>query len=254
MSGAAPDRRFATGCRKDPYDPRDYHIRDFLKAAPRPGRADHRAEMPAIFDQGQVGTCVACATGYYDKTFQEGREHHWDMRADAHRFSPLFIYSQREDRGGDNGMTLREAMKIVQKEGVCPLDQMPYIEDAIDTPPTPAQLSAALPYRAKSYARLTHLHEMEEYLKDNCFIAGLMVHDSFMSAPAGRIPMPTKGDVFVGGHGVCIAGFDSDAREFYFANSWGTGWGDAGFGTIPYEVFVSLLMDAWGMVDVVPDA
>jgi C1A family cysteine protease len=251
-SGPAP-RRFATGCRKDPYDARDYQVRHFLTAAPRQARVDWRAEMPPVFNQGQVGTCVACATAYYDKSFQEGREHSWSMRPAAHRFSPLFIYSQRADKTGDNGMNIREAMKIVRAEGACPLSLMPYEESAIDTPPTAAQRRAAEPYRARSFARLMHITEMERYLQDNCFVAGLMVHESFMTARRGRIPMPVAGDPFVGGHALCIAGFDSSKQEFYFANSWGPDWGDAGYGVIDYDVFTALLMDAWGMVDMPGD-
>jgi C1A family cysteine protease len=241
--------RFATGCRKDPYDRRDYQMRHFLRAAPTAGSADHTAQMPPVFDQGAVGTCVACATAYYDKTFQEQLEHGWSMAPPSHRFSPMFIYSQREDQSGDNGMTIREAMKIVNQEGVCTLADMPYREVAIDTPPTAGQLRAARPFRSKSFARLSTIEEAESYLGSNCFVAGLLVHQSFMDAPKGRIPMPRQGDPFVGGHALCIVGFDRRRRLFRFANSWGAGWGEAGFGTIPYDVFLALLMDAWGMVD-----
>jgi C1A family cysteine protease len=241
--------RFATGCNKDPYDPRDFQMQHFLAAAPRLDRVDHRAEMPAIFDQGRVGTCVACAVGYYDKSFQEQRENHWGMDRDEHCFSPLFIYSQRSEAGVDGGMTIREAMKIVNQEGVCSLKVMPYREDGIDDKPTRAQLKAARPYRSRSFARIASLGEAELYLRSNCFVAGLMVHESFMNARRGRIPMPTEGDPFVGGHALCIVGFEGRKQQLIFANSWGPGWGDAGFGYITYDVFEALLMDAWGMVD-----
>jgi C1A family cysteine protease len=243
--------RYATGCKKDPYDPRDYQMRHFLLAAPRAGRVDHRAEMPAVFDQGQVGTCVACAAGYYDKTYQEQREHHWGMTTDDHRFSPMFIYSQRAEQGSDSGMTIREAMKIINQEGVCSLKDMPYRESAMDRRPTAAQLKAALPFRSRSFARISSLGEAELYLRDNCFIAGLMVHQSFMDAPNGRIPMPSRDDPFVGGHALCFVGFDARRRLLMFANSWGPAWGDVGYGSISYDVFQALLMDAWGMVDAV---
>jgi C1A family cysteine protease len=249
----ADGQRFATGCKKDPYDPRDFQMRHFLAAAPRPDRADHRTDMPAIFDQGHVGTCVACAVGYYDKTFQEQREHHWGMGRDDHRFSPLFIYSQRSDTSVDGGMTIRQAMKIVNQEGVCSLKAMPYLEDRIDQKPTPAQRKAARPFRSRSFARIASLGEAELYLRDNCFVAGLMVHESFMDARRGVIPMPARGDPFVGGHALCIVGFDRPKQRLVFANSWSQAWGDAGYGYIAYDVFEALLMDAWGMVDA-PDS
>ena len=245
----AQGQRYATGCRKDPYDARDFQMRHFLAAAPRLDRVDHRAEMPAIFDQGQVGTCVACASAYYDKTFQEQRENRWGMGDDAHRFSPMFVYSQRLDRATDSGMTIRQAMKIINQEGVCSLEVMPYREEAIDTRPTAAQRKAARPYRSRSFARLESLGEAELYLRDNCFVAGLMVHQSFMDAPGGQIPMPTEGDPFVGGHALCFVGFEARKQRLIFVNSWGPAWGDDGFGYITYDVFAALLMDAWGMVD-----
>jgi C1A family cysteine protease len=249
----ADGQRYATGCRKDPYDPRDFQMRHFLAAAPRLDRVDHRAEMPAVFDQGQVGTCVACATAYYDKTFQEQRENRWGMNSDEHRFSPMFVYSQRIERDSDSGMTIREAMKLINQEGVCSLKVMPYREDAIDRLPTAAQRKAAGPYRSRSFARIAGIGEAEVYLRDNCFVAGLMVHQSFMDAPRGRVPMPTEGDPFVGGHALCVVGFDRRRRQLIFANSWGSGWGDSGYGYITYDVFQALLMDAWGMVDA-PDS
>jgi C1A family cysteine protease len=183
-------------------------MRHFLAAAPAPDRADHRAEMPAVFDQGQVGTCVACASAYYDKTFQEQLENAWGMRPMAHRFSPMFIYSQRSDTSSDGGMTIREAMKIINQQGVCTLADMPYAEDAINVPP---------PTRT------------------------------------GWVPMPTRGDPFVGGHALCFVGFDRSKELLFFANSWGPAWGESGFGSIGYDVFAALLMDAWGMVDA-PDS
>src|SRR5258708_35418133 len=120
----AEGKRYSTGCKKDPYGARDFRMRHFLAAAARLDRVDHRAEMPAIFAQGEVGTCVACASAYYDKTFPEQRENRWGMGDDAPRFSPMFVCSQRLDRATDSGMTSSQAMKIINQEGVCSLEVM----------------------------------------------------------------------------------------------------------------------------------
>jgi C1A family cysteine protease len=241
--------RYALGCIKDSYDHRDYAMSTFLKAVPLPDRIDHADALPPIFDQGPAGTCVACASAYYDKTFQEGLEHRWNLKDPGHQFSPLYIYSQRREQPADAGMTIREAMKILKQQGVCSLSSMPYVPQRINEPPTAEQRTAAAPYRAKSYARLTTITEMEAYLMTNCFIAGVLVHERFMDAPGGIIPMPEPGCQFLGGHAICIMGFDRRNRMFKFANSWGTQWGDRGFGHIGYPTFQALLMDAWGMVD-----
>jgi len=223
----------------------------FLKAAPLAECLDHSGALPPVFDQGPAGTCVACATAYYDKTFQKGEEHHWPLTEAQHQFSPLYIYSQRRHQPEDEGMTIREAMKIVQEQGVYSLACMPYDAQRINVPPTPEQRKAAAPNRAKSYARLNSIGEMEAYLMANCFVAGVMVHERFMDAPGGIIPMPEPGCEYLGGHAICIVGFDRRNRMFKFANSWGTQWGDMGFGHVGYATLQALLMDAWGMVDAI---
>lgn len=242
--------RYALGCIKDPYDHRDFNMAAYLKpAAPLAEEVDHSPSLPPVFDQGPAGTCVACATAYYDKTFQKGLEHHWTLTDPQHQFSPLYIYSQRRKQPEDAGMTIREAMKIVQDQGVCSLACMPYDVQRINVPPTAEQRKAAAPYRARSYARINAIVEMEAYLMASCFVAGVLVHEPFMDAPGGIIPMPEPGSEYLGGHAICIVGFDRRNRMFKFANSWGSQWGDRGFGHIGYATLQALLMDAWGMVD-----
>lgn len=241
--------RYALGCLKDPYDHRDYSMSSFLKAAPVAEEIDHSSQLPPVFDQGPAGTCVACATAYYDKTYQKGVEHHWPLTNAEHEFSPLYIYSQRRKQPEDGGMTIREAMKIIQEQGVCSLACMPYDPKRINVPPTAEQRRAAAPYKAKSYARISTIGEMQAYLMGNCFVAGVMVHEEFMDAPGGVIAMPEPGTQFLGGHAICIVGFDRRNRMFKFANSWGAQWGDQGFGHIAFTTLQALLMDAWGMVD-----
>ena len=131
--------RYALGCIKDPYDHRDYSMATYLRAAPLAEEVDHAPALPPVFDQGPAGTCVACATAYYDKTFQKGLEHHWTLNDPQHQFSPLYIYSQRHKQPEDTGMTIREAMKIIQDQGVCSLACMPYVVQRINVPPTAEQ-------------------------------------------------------------------------------------------------------------------
>jgi len=177
--------KYALGCLKDDFDERDYPIVQYLAAVPLPERVDHSDAVPPIFDQGPAGTCVAVAAGYYDKSFQEGLEHRWPLRDSRHQFSPLYIYSQRLRKPQDGGMTIREAMKIIQEQGVCPLDAMPYRLDHLNEEPNAEQRAAARPYRSKSYARLSRIGEMEAYLLGNCFIAGVMVHRTSSTRPVG---------------------------------------------------------------------
>ena len=53
-------------------------------------------------------------------------------------------------------------------------------------------------------------------------------------AKTGVVTMPVSGDVNEGGHELLIVGYDDSASMFIFRNSWGTAWGDAGYGYMPY--------------------
>ena len=50
-----------------------------------------------------------------------------------------------------------------------------------------------------------------------------------------------------GGHAVCIVGYRSDGR-FIVRNSWGTGWGDHGFGYLaPSYISAAFFDESYGI-------
>ena len=71
-------------------------------------------------------------------------------------------------------------------------------------------------------------------------------------AATGDIPMPSWMDRIkgaVGGHAVLGVGYDDNLQRIRFKNSWGIGWGDSGFGTLPYAYFSdsALSSDYWAL-------
>ena len=42
-----------------------------------------------------------------------------------------------------------------------------------------------------------------------------------------------------GGHVILLVGYDSENKTFIFQNSWGTEWGQDGYGTIPEEYIIN---------------
>ena len=73
--------------------------------------------------------------------------------------------------------------------------------------------------------------------------------------------MPKKNEKHRGGHAICAIGYDDDKvikhgngvetkGAIRFANSWGTNWGDKGFGWMPYEyIHKGLATDWWVMMN-----
>jgi C1A family cysteine protease len=83
----------------------------------------------------------------------------------------------------------------------------------------------------------------------------------YQNQNTGEIPFPSTTEQIIGGHAVCLAGYNDDKTilnsqsgemttgAFLFKNSWGTGWGDKGYGWIPYKYFEQKLADdCWTLV------
>ena len=47
-----------------------------------------------------------------------------------------------------------------------------------------------------------------------------------------------------------MVGYDDDRHLFKFKNSWGTGWGDNGYGYLSYRYIDELLWSAWVAKDI----
>jgi hypothetical protein len=57
-------------------------------------------------------------------------------------------------------------------------------------------------------------------------------HREMVDAPGGHIAAPLPGESILGAHVVCLVGYDDPQASFKFISSWGSDWGDAGFGYI----------------------
>jgi C1A family cysteine protease len=78
----------------------------------------------------------------------------------------------------------------------------------------------------------------------------------------GRIPYPAAGEKIVGGHAVMAIGYNDQLKikntnpggietkgALLIRNSWGTGWGEGGYGWLPYEyVLIGLAVDWWSLL------
>ena len=110
----------------------------------------------------------------------------------------------------------------------------------------------ALKNRAAAYRRvIQNLDQMRGCLAaGDPFIFGFTVYASFETeavAKSGVAPMPQPGEQVLGGHAVLAVGYDDSAQTFTVRNSWGTGWGQAGYFTLPYAYLTTrgLASDFW---------
>jgi C1A family cysteine protease len=237
--------------------------RDFVFAAPRsilaklPPRIDLTEQCPEVYDQGEIGSCTANAIGAaieFDQIKQQ--------LGDVFIPSRLFIYYNERVMentiGEDSGAMIRDGIKSVAKEGVCPEPMWPY--DPSPYPPNPHLAKEpparcykeALKHTAVEYQRVPRtLSQMKGCLASGYpFVIGFTVYESFESdevAQTGKMPMPLPREHVVGGHAVLAVGYDNKQNRFRVRNSWGTAWGVKGYFTMPYEYLLdnNLSDDFW---------
>ncbi len=244
--------KFSLGCFKDPIDSRDIPMGLVLPAAPVPVSFDFTKLMSPVRNQGNEGTCVAFASAVGVKEFQDKKEYHKLIR-----LSPRFLYNLCKKFDGipfEDGTYPRIAMKVLLNYGVCHESFWPYIWPKERLPQKGADRDA-LKFKIKAYARIKSQLEMKRSLLVNGpFVAGVEVYKSWFTQKAkssGLVAMPKRNEDSVGGHAICIVGYDDKTGIFKFKNSWGADWGNDGYGYLPYDYIEKYCSDAWSATDLI---
>jgi C1A family cysteine protease len=243
--------------------------RDFSYAVPRgvaqniPAGVDLRPQCPAVYNQGRIGSCTANAIA--------GAVEFDLLKQGAPDFMPsrLFIYYNERaiegTIGSDSGAQIRDGIKSVASQGDCPETLWPYDDTPADpttgvfppsapaaTQPSPGCYAAAQQYEALQYLSVDqNLADLKGCLASGYpVVFGFTVYQSFESdavAQTGDVPMPSGTDAPIGGHAVVAVGYDDEDQLFICRNSWGPGWGDAGYFYMHYSYLLdnNLSSDFW---------
>ncbi len=129
--------------------------RDFMYSAPArvvtalPPKADLRPKCPPVVDQGNLGSCTANAIGNAHRFNQMKESQSGDFMP-----SRLFIYYNERVMEGtvneDGGAMIRDGIKSIAKQGVCPEKLWPYQINKFATKPPAACYKEALKHQAIS--------------------------------------------------------------------------------------------------------
>lgn len=229
--------------------------RDYILALPRnliiPKSLDLRKDgfLPAPYDQGNLGSCVAhaacAALEYLERKAGE---------PDVMRSRLEVYYRARELEGTvsqDAGCMIRDAMKALAKSGACPESLWPYdIARFADVPPQTAtsQDKPLIVYRRVPQTELGIKTALVQGLP---VVIGISVYSSFEGEQAqstGVIPYPNRRrEQLLGGHAMLVVGYDDAEKWWIVRNSWGSNWGAGGYCYIPYRYVLnrSLGGDFW---------
>jgi len=229
--------------------------RDFLYGTVRPAvitlppHVDLRPTCSSVEDQGNLGSCTGNALAGAIE-FLERKDNVQFMDA-----SRLFIYYNERALEGtvksDAGAMIRDGIKTLKNQGVCLEKTWPYVISKFAVKPSAACYKEALKRQITSYHRILTLDEMQACIADGFpFVFGFTVYESFESqdvARTGVVQMPQPTERSLGGHAVLAVGYDDVQKRFIVRNSWGTGWGQKGYFTIPYNYLANrnLADDLW---------
>jgi len=274
--------KYWMGWRPDYPDIRDYTLKTdmvkplftktgILKIGEKslPKSADLRQWCSPVEDQGQLGSCTANAgvgmVEYYERKA-------FGKYLDASR---LFLYKVTRTlmhEKGDSGAELRSTMGALALFGVPPEEYWVYDIKKFDEEPPTFCYAFAQNFQSLKYVRLdpadSQYDEILNRIKANLTAGlpamfGFTVYSSIRQADSdGKIPFPSKGEKIEGGHAIMAVGYDdklkikneSDGNQttgaFLIRNSWGTTWGDKGYGWLPYEYLLQgLAQDWWTIID-----
>jgi Cysteine protease len=208
-----------------------------------PEKVDYSALMNPIRDQENIGSVVGFALASTMEFFIQKQINKMII------LSPLFIYYHTRKMKGleksDSGARIKDAIKVAETIGIVTEDNWPYDVKKIAIQP-PKKIDKSPHYFISSAIPVKNLKQIKNALATfGPIIIGISVYDSFTKSPDGIINIPDSKEKIIGATAICIVGFEDETHLFKFRNSWGTKWGDKGYGYISYDYVEKFSDDGW---------
>lgn len=243
-----------------------------LKPKALPPSTDLTGDCSPIENQGSLGSCTANAAVGVVEYFQR-RAYGKHMEG-----SRLFVYKTTRNLmqvTGDTGAWLRNTMGALALCGVPDEKYWPYTDASPDFDIEPPIFAYSIADNFEAMKYVCHdpqganipgkdvLASVKTQLA-----AGIPSMFGFFGFPsfndcdtAGGIPYPCPGEQAEWGHAIVAVGYDDKKKikntrcnktttgALLIRNSWGTAWGDSGYGWMPYQyVEDKLALDFWSLL------
>jgi len=200
-----------------------------------------------IYDQGNLGSCTANA-------FCQSHLIQQQQKYVIIKFQPSRLYLYYHERliegnvNYDAGADVLDGEKFAKNYGICSELLYPYNINKYKTKPSGVAELDASHHKIASYRILNNINDIKQSINNNIPVCiAIAVYDSFESnivTNTGVVPLPnTLTEHLLGGHELCLVGYDDNTQLFLVCNSWGNQWGASiltkkgnqrGFCYIPY--------------------
>ena len=221
-----------------------------------PSKISFRSYTPMVMDQGKVSTCVGWAVSYAQLSTQQNIQMGVTnaFQKIFRAMDPNFVYSRIKgynDQWCQEGSSMQDAMNVLVAHGTKTRLSDPWLRCN--------SITSEYANNQASYYTITGYDAVsDDELVKNVKIAlsykyivsvGVALTESFANGTAMSFGMwaPKYGEKLIGGHAMCVIGYDDTkyGGSFEVMNSWGTGYGDEGFVWIKYSDFEQLVTEAY---------
>jgi parallel beta-helix repeat protein len=215
---------------------------------PTPAAIDNSAGLPPVGSQQSQASCSAWSIGYYHATFIENKEKPFDLAAPENQVSPAFLYNIANG-GYNGGADMNDVADLLISNGACSMAEMPYdTGDYTSWPDEDWMWVSGMKRKAvsKTWLQITQKQGMDalkaHLAAGNTAVTHIQVYSNFdyIRDFNNVYSSAEKYGTDRGGHAVAICGYDDTfptadgPGALRMVNSWGTGWGDAGYWWLSY--------------------
>jgi hypothetical protein len=217
-----------------------------------PASVDLSGQLPAVGQQGEIGSCVAWATGYAARAYYVSRFEGKSLRDQHNLPSPAYIYGMALEQDGirncQRGMTVPQALELL-KTGAVGLDAMPY-DGRRCSPPAAAIRQQATRFRIQDWL-LIDIGSLDsikgELARGHPVIFAMTEGEEFRELRRHAVYRRQKPHRGPTDHAMTVVGYEEERQAFLIINSWGAGWGNKGYAWLSYETFARDALGAFAM-------
>lgn len=203
------------GCKKSKLDGSEVKLTS-PKAMKLPESFTYQTQLSPITDQGNTNTCVCHSVAAWIN---------WNM--DIRKKTPKKdynvnisqIYSAREDKRNDDGMTIKDALNFFKLKGVS---------------------TNAGVVKGSQFAMIG-----SELIAKQCIVSNGPILVALPAYNDSKYDRFWNGSDLAGGHCVVLVGYDKNG--FILRNSWGTSYGRQGYSHLPYSDF-NKIYEMWTII------
>lgn len=203
-------------------------MRNIVRSFPQLHSVNWIRMCTPIRDQGDCGSCTAFGSlGTIEANINIIFHNLMDLSE-----RDLFFCAGGTCDGGDTmEAILDKAKEGITSESICPYSDKDSPCDRIAPMDREHWKEVAV---LKDYITLTDVRSMKNALQSGPLVGVMDVHESFLHYQDGIYHSLGIHDPVIGGHCICVIGYDEEIGAWLVRNSWGEGWGMSGYAWVKY--------------------